>query len=77
MARKQVRQTYDLHGLGRHAQVEQEGFARRDLRAISDAIEGRNYSAGHQMGAYGSAVASMLSGALDLQPPNWVTKMAN
>jgi glutathione S-transferase len=77
MARKQVRKTYDLHGLGRHTQVEQEGFARKDLQAISDAIEGRNYIVGGQMSAYDFIVASMLSGALDHQPSSWVTKIAN
>lgn len=77
MARKQVRQTYDLHGLGRHTQVEQEGFARRDLQAISDAIEGRSYIVGHQMSAYDFVVAGMLSGALDHQPSSWVTQIAN
>ncbi len=77
MARKQVRQTYDLHGLGRHTRAEQEGFARRDLQAISDAIEGRSYIVGQQMSAYDFVVAGMLSGALDHQPSSWVTQIAN
>lgn len=77
MARKQVRQTYDLHGLGRHTRAEQEGFARRDLQAISDAIEGRSYIVGDQMSAYDFVVAGMLSGALDHQPSSWVTQIAN
>jgi hypothetical protein len=34
MAGKQVRQTYDLHELGHHTQVGQEGLTRRDLQAI-------------------------------------------
>jgi hypothetical protein len=38
IARRSVRKTYDLHGLGRHSLEEQRGFAERDLRALSASV---------------------------------------
>ncbi|MCB1691646.1 MAG: glutathione S-transferase C-terminal domain-containing protein [Pseudomonadales bacterium] len=75
-ARRQVERTYELHGLGRHTHEEQEGFARRDLAAISDKVSGGRFIAGDRLTVYDFAVASLLSGLLDNQPPTWLTRVA-
>jgi glutathione S-transferase len=72
-AKRGVRQTYHLHGLGRHSMEEQKDFARRDLQAISDAVGESSYILGEQMTAYDYTVASLLAGMLDNQPPTWFT----
>lgn len=72
-AQKSVRQTYDLHGLGRHTLEEQKGFARRDLQAISDIVASQKYIVGGRLTAFDFVVAGMLSGFMDNEPPTWLT----
>jgi glutathione S-transferase len=76
MARKQVRQTYNLHGLGRHTLGEQQEFAMRDLQAISDAVGDEGYIVGSRLTAYDFAVAAMLAGLIDNRPATWMTELA-
>lgn len=76
IAQRKVRQTYDLHGLGRHNLKEQEEFARRDLAAISDAVSTQLFIVGNTVTAFDFTVASMLAGMLDNTPPTWLTKVA-
>ncbi|MEM7077412.1 MAG: glutathione S-transferase family protein [Pseudomonadota bacterium] len=77
MARKQVRQTYHLHGLGRHSRSEQEGFARRDLQALQDAVADRPFICGATPRVFDFAVAGFMAGLYDQQPPTWLTPVAN
>ena len=76
IARAQVRKTYNLHGLGRHTLAEQKDFARRDLRALSDAVGSSGYIAGDRLTAYDFAVAGLLAGMIDNQPSTWVSQLA-
>lgn len=76
-AQKSVRQTYDLHGLGRHSLEEQKGFARRDFQAISDIVSSQKYIVGGRLTAFDFVVAGMLSGFMDNDPPTWITEIAN
>ena len=75
-ARKQVRKTYHLHGLGRHSQEEQAGFARRDIEALNSAIEGRAFLFGDTPNVYDFAIAAMMAGIYDNQPDTWLTQLA-
>jgi len=75
-AQKQMRATYDLQGLGRHSMAEQEGFARRDFQAISDAVSDGRYIAGERLTAFDFAMAGLLSGLIDNKPATWVSKIA-
>lgn len=75
VAQRGVRQTYHLHGLGRHSLDEQAGFARRDLQAISDAVGESGYILGDHLTVYDFTVASLLAGAMDNQPATWVTTL--
>jgi glutathione S-transferase len=77
LARRQMRQTYNMHGLGRHSLAEQEQFARRDLTAISDQVSAHNYIAGDRLTVHDFAVASLLAGLLDNQPATWVSQIAD
>ena len=65
-----------LHGLGKHAFEEQQGFARRDLKAISDTLSVNPYLTGHRITVFDFTLAGMLSGILDNQPETWLTKIA-
>ena len=76
-ARKQVAQTYNLHGLGRHSLEEQKGFARRDLQAIADIVSKQGYIVGGRLTAFDFVVAGMLAGLMDNEPPTWISIMAN
>ena len=75
-ARRQVRQTYDLHGLGRHSISEQHGFAKRDLRALENAIEGQVFLFGEKPNIFDFTVAGVMSGIYDNRPPTWLTGIA-
>ena len=75
-ARKQMLKTLDLHGLGRHNLEEQAGFARRDLRTLSREVASRPFIAGERLTAFDFAVASLLAGIYDQQPPTWMTPIA-
>ncbi len=76
LARRQVRQTYQLHGLGRHTLEEQRGFARRDLAALQAAAEGDGFLLGSEPNVHDFAVAGLLAGLYDNQPATWITTLA-
>jgi glutathione S-transferase len=76
IAQRKVRQTYDLHGLGRHNLKEQEEFARRDLAAISDVVSTQPFIVGESLTAFDFTLGSMLAGLLDNKPATWITKVA-
>ncbi len=77
MARRQIRQTYHLHGLGRHSHDEQAKFARADLDAIAAQTNARGYIAGARLTPYDFSVASMLAGLIDNKPATWVSELAD
>lgn len=76
MARKQVAQTYHLHGLGRHSMPEQHDFARRDFAALQGCLAADGFLYGATPSYFDFAVASILSGVYDNQPGTWLTKIA-
>lgn len=76
MARKEVRKTYHLQGLGRHSEEEQESFARRDLLAIRDSIPTSGFLFGNTPCIYDFTIAAFFAGMLDNQPPTRFTEMA-
>lgn len=76
-ARKEITQTYHLQGLGRHTQAEQEGFARRDLQALQDAVHGDGFLFADEPCVYDFALASFMAGVFDQQPATWMTHVAN
>ena len=76
-ARKEVRKTLHLHGLGRHSQSEQDGFARRNFQAIADAVGETPFLFGDQVSVHDFAVASVLSGMIDNKPATTMTRMIN
>ena len=76
-ARKEITQTYHLQGLGRHTQAEQEGFARRDLQALQDAVHGDGFLFADEPCVYDLALASFMAGVFDQQPATWMTHVAN
>ena len=76
-ARKEVQQTYHLQGLGRHNQEEQEGFARRDLQALQDAVQGDGFLFAAEPCVYDFAIASFMAGVFDQQPATWMTHVAS
>ena len=77
MARRQVLKTLDLHGLGRHNLDEQADFARRDLLALSRALEGHSFIAGDRLTVFDFAVAGLLSGMYDQKPATWINPIAD
>ncbi|MGE0624882.1 MAG: glutathione S-transferase family protein [Pseudomonadales bacterium] len=76
LARRQVRQTYHLHGLGRHTLEEQRGFAGRDLKALEDAVPSDGFLFGSTPNIFDFTVAGMMAGIYDNRPPTWLTLMA-
>jgi len=76
MARRQIRQTYHLQGLGRHTLEEQRGFAERDLTALQDGIPAQGFLGGHTPNVFDFTVAGMMAGILDNQPGTWLTEVA-
>jgi glutathione S-transferase len=76
MARRQMRQTYNLQGLGRHTLEEQKAFARRDLEAIKNATGDTGYLIGNRLTVYDFTAAAMISGILDNKPATWLTDIA-
>jgi glutathione S-transferase len=76
LARRQMRRTYDLHGLGRHGLEDQQGFARRDLAALEDALDGKTHLLGERLTVFDFSVASLLSGLIDNQPATWISTIA-
>jgi glutathione S-transferase len=76
MARREVRRTYHLQGLGRHTLEEQKDFTRRDLDAISKKVGEGPYLLGEKLTAFDFGIASLLAGAIDNQPGTWFTAVA-
>lgn len=77
VARRQTRQTYHLHGLGRHTMEEQRAFAQRDLEALAAQVSTHGYIASDRMTVHDFAVASIVAAMMDNQPATWVSTMAN
>ena len=75
-ARRQMRQTYHLHGLGRHSKEQQVLFARRDLQAIANVVGEQQYIVGKRLTVFDFSVASLLAGILDNKPATWLTALA-
>ena len=75
-AQKQVEQTYNLQGLGRHSAEEQRAFAHEDLSALSDHLEANRYVTAGRLTAFDFSIASLLVGLLDNQPATWVSELA-
>lgn len=75
-ARRQVRKTYHLQGLGRHSLEEQRDFARRDLEAMTAAVPDGGFLFGGQPNIYDFTLAGMMAGVYDNQPATWVTEIA-
>ena len=75
-ARRQVRQTYHLQGLGRHTLEEQRGFAERDLATLEAAVPESGFLFGDVPGIFDFTIAGMMAGVYDNQPPTWVTLLA-
>ncbi len=76
LARRQVRQTYHLHGLGRHSLEDQRGFARRDLQALEDAVPDEGFLFGAAPNVFDFTVAGMMAGIYDNRPATWLTEIA-
>jgi len=76
VARREVRKTYHLQGLGRHTLEEQRGFAERDLQALQDSLPPSGFLFGDSPCIYDFAIASFMAGFLDNQPPTWFTTLA-
>ena len=77
LARRQVRQTYLLQGLGRHSLDEQRGFARRDLQALQDAAAANGiFLFGDTPCVFDFTVAGFMAGVYDNKPATWVTELA-
>ena len=76
MARRQVRQTYYLQGLGRHTLEEQKDFVRRDLDAIAKKVGTGPYLLGDELTVFDFGIASQLAGGLDNQPATWFSDVA-
>jgi glutathione S-transferase len=77
IARRRMRQTYELHGLGRHTLAEQRGFLQRDLVALSNQVDANGYIASQRLTVYDFAVGSMLAAIMDNRPDTWVSAIAN
>ncbi len=76
LARRQVRKTLDLQGLGRHTLQEQRGFAERDLQALQDAVIEGQFLFSDRPNIFDFTVAGLMSGIYDNRPPTWVTRLA-
>ena len=76
-ARRRMRQTYALHGLGRHTLEEQRAFAIRDLNALADQVSTNAYITGKRLTVFDFSVASMLAAMMDNQPATWISSLAN
>jgi glutathione S-transferase len=76
LARRQVRQTFLLQGLGLHSFEEQQTFARKDLGAINDLVCDRRFLMGDRLCAFDFTVGAMLAGIIDNKPDTWLTEIA-
>ena len=77
MERKQVLQTYNLQGLGKHTLDEQKQFALDDLQAINDIVSESGHIVGGRLTVFDFTVAALISGLLDNKPTTWVTEIAS
>ena len=77
IGRRRMRQTYDLHGLGRHSLEEQRSFLDRDVEALAVRLTHHSYIASDRMTIYDFTVASMLTSGMDNQPETWVSARMN
>ncbi|MFK8042735.1 glutathione S-transferase family protein [Congregibacter sp.] len=77
LARRQVRQTFNLQGLGRHTLKEQKEFAARDLQALEDAVPESGFLFGETPNIFDFTIAGMMAGAYDNQPATWITELAH
>ncbi len=76
VARRQVTQTYNLHGLGKHSMDEQKEFARKDLAALNDVVTAHPFLLGDSLSVFDFSVAGLLAGIFDNKPATWVTLIA-
>ncbi|MFP6808911.1 MAG: glutathione S-transferase family protein [Pseudomonadales bacterium] len=76
MARKQMRQTYLLQGLGKHTLTEQKQFAVRDLSAINDIVSESAYIVGGRLTVFDFTVVGQLAGLMDNKPATWLSNVA-
>ncbi|MGH1372124.1 MAG: glutathione S-transferase family protein [Cellvibrionaceae bacterium] len=76
VARRQVRQTYELHGLGKHSLAEQKAFALRDFQALDNVLSNQAYILGEDLTVFDFTVASLLAGIVDNKPASWMTDMS-
>jgi len=76
VARRQVRQTYSLQGLGKHTLEEQKRFAQKDLIALNNVLTESPYLLGEELTVFDFSVASLLAGMIDNKPASWLTLMA-
>lgn len=74
-ARRTVRQTLHLHGLGRHSHEEQVAFARQDLQALNDALNENGFLITDHACVYDFAVTGLLSSIYDNEPATWITRV--
>lgn len=76
LARREVKKTYHLQGLGRHNEAEQEGFIRRDLLSLQNAISSQGFLFGATPCVFDLAVTSVLTGIYYNRPATWLTRLA-
>lgn len=76
LARRQVRQSYHLHGLGRHTLEEQKGFARRDLEALQNAVPDSGFLHGDVPNVFDFTLTGLMAGIYDNEPATWLTHLA-
>lgn len=76
-ARKQVKQTYLLHGLGKHSLEEQKIFARADLKSIHDAVGKNGYILGEKLSCFDFTIAALLAGILDQKRETWLNNIVD
>ena len=74
-ARKQVIQTYELHGLGKHSLEQQKEFATQDLRAINDLVSENGYIVGKSLSVFDFSVAALIAGIVDQKPRSWMNPL--
>jgi glutathione S-transferase len=77
VARRGVRKTYHLHGLGRHTLDEQRGFASRDLAALCEATRSSPALNAKDPGIFDFTLAGFMSGVYDQSPATWVNEIAD
>ncbi|RMD85098.1 MAG: glutathione S-transferase family protein [Candidatus Dadabacteria bacterium] len=75
-ARRQVRQTLYLQGLGRHTAAEQRGFLERDLEALENVVPDDAFLFAEAPCIYDFTVAGMMAGIYDNRPATWATEVA-